>query len=160
MPYIPFMKKLLAALLLIFSVAFHAASQSSDPCSSIKTVLNALTARQYSKVVDRDKKIGLLHYASKISIPGFVNCQVLDGGDVLLFEANFANSNIENNRKKLDELRSIIATCLTSGYTAASRGNVHMWYKKGNPKAGSVTIYDRGNGQFLEIEISGTASEL
>ena len=154
-------KKQLVLLLFLPWLCFAATAQNNATCEQLKFVLNALVSKQPEKVMDRSKKIGLLHYASKVNINGFEHCRILDAGSgVIQFEATYAGSDLKDNRKALQELKSLIAVCLSGGYTAGSRGNTYMWYKNGNPSAGSVTVYDRGNGQLLEIEISGYAVEL
>ena len=155
-------KNQLLLILVLPWLPFLASAQNNSTCDQLRFVLNALVAKQPEKVIDRNKKIGFLHYASKVNINGFENCRILDAGSgVVHFEAEYAGSDMEDNRKKLKELMSLIAVCLSGkGYMSGSRGNTYMWYKKDNPSGGSITLYDRGNGQFLEIEISGRAVEL
>ena len=151
------MKKSITVVALILAFALHTAAQTNDDaCAAMKTIMNALTTKQYDKVVDWSQKKGLLHYGSKVTIPGFKNCRFLATGGVVLFEAEYDGSNISNNRKMLDDLGWIIAPCF-SGFASSGGGNKRVWFKDGNPSAGRITIYDRGNGQYIELEISGNS---
>lgn len=150
------MKKSVALICIVYLFVLQAAAQSNDACSAMKTIMNALTSKEFDKVVDWNKKLGMFRYASKVNVPGFRNCQFFIVESAVYFEADYEGSNIADNRQMLDDLGWIIAPCFT-GFTSSRSGNQREWFKDGNPSAGRITVYDRGNGKYLELEISGVS---
>ena len=152
-------KSILICCLFIVLVGQASAQNNADACTAMKTVMQALTTKEYDKVIDWKQKQGMFHYASKVTIPGFKNCRFMVASGVVLFEALVDGSNISNNRQMLSDLGWIIAPCFT-GYASTISGSKHTWFKDGNPQAGRVSVYDRGNGNYLELEMSGVSRGL